>query len=367
MKLTYLTVAGSERTYRITIESPVMIPMTRRVRRPAAEYKRSKRISSLSFTTKAAPQSTSHSQVMTLSSEVQPTGKLNRYRKTICTMKATNMAASRPAAKFSARRSSQAPAFPKNGFIVLLPPRPAGRRPRARPAGIRELLQGVDLLEHPFRPVLRLVRAEVCLLRIGAEGIDVRGVDFETLLPEAIGQLRFALQVLGRAPGDRLVGRSLEGLLLGGRHALPGFQVDAEQVVSDEVRGQHDLRHHLVELHVLHVGQRVVLAVDRSGLQPRINLGVSHGRGIRANRAAKELPRFAGRHPELDAGHVGRGVDFLLGFQADLPRAEERRSEDFHLDVVLDHLLHLRAEIAGKEGIQMVGVAEQVRRSQDRP
>src|SRR6266513_1523194 len=121
MKLTYLTVAGSERTYRITIESPEMIPMTRRVRRPAAEYKRSKRISSLSFTTKAAPQSTSHSQVMTLSSEVQPTGKLNRYRKTICTMKATNMAASRPAAKFSARRSSQAPALPKNGFIVLLP------------------------------------------------------------------------------------------------------------------------------------------------------------------------------------------------------------------------------------------------------
>src|SRR5256885_6668464 len=320
MKLTYLTVAGSERTYRITIESPVMIPMTRRVRRPAAEYKRSKRISSLSFTTKAAPQSTSHSQVMTLSSEVQPTGKLNRYRKTICNMKATNMAASRPAAKFSARRSSHAPALPKNGFIVLLPPRPAG--PRARPAGIRELLQGVDLLEHPFRPVLRLVRAEVCLLGIGAEGIDVRGVDFETLFPEAIGQLRFALQVLGRAPGDRLVGRSLEGLLLGGRHALPGFQVDAEQVVSDEVRGQHDLRHHLVELHVLHVGQRVVLAVDRSGLQPRIDLGVSHGRGIRANRAAKELPRIAGRHPDLDAGHVGRGVDLLLGL--------DRRSTRLH-------------------------------------
>src|SRR5207247_3161412 len=179
---------------------------------------------------------------MTLSSEVQPTGKLNRYRKTICTMKATNMAASRPAAKFSARRSSQAPALPKNGFIVLLPPRPAGRRPQARPANIRELLQGVDLLEHPFRPVLRLVRTEVCLLRIGAEGIDVRGVDFETLLPEAIGQLRFALQVLGRAPGDRLVGRSLEGLLLARRHALPGFQVDAgSEEHTSELQSRVDL------------------------------------------------------------------------------------------------------------------------------
>src|SRR5256885_10641155 len=198
MKLTYLTVAGSERTYRITIESPAMIPMTRRVRRPAAEYKRSKRIPSLSFTTKAAPQSTSHSQVMTLSSEVQPTGKLNRYRKTICNMKATNMAASRPAAKFSARRSSHAPALPKNGFIVLLPPRPAG--PRARPVGIRELLQGVDLLEHPFRPVLRLVRARGCLLRISAGRIDGRGVDFETLFPETIGPIPLAPYAPRRAP-----------------------------------------------------------------------------------------------------------------------------------------------------------------------
>src|SRR6266704_2803838 len=105
-------------------------------------------------------------------------------------MKATNITASRPAAKFSARRSSQAPALPKNGLIVLFPPRPASRRSRARPAGIRELLRGVDL---------------------------------ENLLPEAIGQLRFAFQVLGRAPGDRLVGRSLEGFLFARRHALPGF------------------------------------------------------------------------------------------------------------------------------------------------
>ena len=39
---------------------------------------RSKRISSASVTTKAAPQSTSQSQVMTVSSEVQPIGKLKR-------------------------------------------------------------------------------------------------------------------------------------------------------------------------------------------------------------------------------------------------------------------------------------------------
>src|SRR3979409_2235128 len=105
-------------------------------------------------------------------------------------MKTTNITASRPAAMFSARRFSTAAAFREN---------------------TGPLFECADFLEHPFRPVLRLVRAEVYLLRIGAEGVDVRGVDLETLLPEAIGQLRFALQVLGRAPGDRFVGRSLEG------------------------------------------------------------------------------------------------------------------------------------------------------------
>ena len=53
------------------------------------------RISSLSFTTKAAPQSTIHSQVTTVSSVVQPVGKLKKYRKTICTMNAKNMTPSR--------------------------------------------------------------------------------------------------------------------------------------------------------------------------------------------------------------------------------------------------------------------------------
>src|SRR6266581_7535786 len=107
-------------------------------------------------------------------------------------MKATNITASRPAATFSARRCSQVPAFRRNTGT---------------------LFQRADFFEHPFRPVLRLVGAEVDFLRVLAEGLDVRGVDLEAHLPEAVGQLRLALQVLGRAPGDRLVGRGLEGFL----------------------------------------------------------------------------------------------------------------------------------------------------------
>src|SRR4051812_38140864 len=97
-------------------------------------------------------------------------------------MKAMNIAASRPAATFSARLRSQAPVVPMD-----------------------TLLQRVDLLEHPLRPLLRFIRGEVHLLRVRPERIYIRRIDLEALLLEALGQLGFALLVLRRAPGDRLV------------------------------------------------------------------------------------------------------------------------------------------------------------------
>src|ERR1043165_6254837 len=103
-------------------------------------------------------------------------------------MKATNITANSSATTFSARRRSQAS--------------PAG-------TGIA-LLQRVDLLEHALRPLLRLVGAEVDLLRVGAERVLVGRVDLQALLLEAVGELGFALQVLGGAPRDRLVGGGLE-------------------------------------------------------------------------------------------------------------------------------------------------------------
>ena len=138
---------------------------------------------------------------------------------------------------------------------------------------------------------------------------------------------------------------------LAGAHGVPGLEVHGQQIEADQVRRQHDLRHHLVELHVLHVGQRIVLAVDGAGLEAGVGLGIGHRRRIRADRAAEELPGVARRHPQLDAGHVGRRVDLLLRLEADLAGAEERRPEDLHLELVLGHLLHLRAEVAGEERV----------------
>jgi len=47
--------------------------------------------------------------------------------------------------------------------------------------------------------------------------------------------------------------------------------------------------------------------------------------------------------------------------------AEEGRAQDPDLHLLLGLLLVLRAQIAGPEGVQVVGVAEEIRRGQDRP
>jgi len=59
-----------------TMATAPTMPMAMRVRRPTALLSRSKRISSWSFSTKADPHSTSHSQAATARSDVHPTGKL---------------------------------------------------------------------------------------------------------------------------------------------------------------------------------------------------------------------------------------------------------------------------------------------------
>src|SRR5260221_9687816 len=88
----------------------------------------------------------------------------------------------------------------------------------------RALLQRVDLFQHPLRPLLRLVGGEVALLRVGAEGGDLRSVDLEAVLRlESVRELGFALQVLRCTPLQRLVDRPLEGLLPRAPHRVPGL------------------------------------------------------------------------------------------------------------------------------------------------
>ena len=114
------------------------------------------------------------------------------------------------------------------------------------------------------------------------------------------------------------------------------------------------------------VRQRVVLAVDRAGLQAGIDLGVGHRRRVGAERLAEELPGVAAGHPELDPGHVGGGLDLLVRLQPDLAGAEVGGAEDLDAELLLGAADELLAEVAGEEGAHVVGVAEDVGRGQDR-
>src|SRR6476659_9453885 len=83
MKATYLIVAGSAMPNRTTVTTATTRPTTRRPMGGSAPEMRSNRISSLSFSQKAEPTSVLYGHVTTESSDVQPIGKLKKYRKTI--------------------------------------------------------------------------------------------------------------------------------------------------------------------------------------------------------------------------------------------------------------------------------------------
>ena len=74
-----------------------------------------------------------------------------------------------------------------------------GRRhivcPRPQPSQscahlFRYLLQCVDLVHHARNPGLGEIRFQIRFLYLGAEGIDVRGVDLQTLILEELLQSR---------------------------------------------------------------------------------------------------------------------------------------------------------------------------------
>src|SRR4051812_44306569 len=128
-------------------------------------------------------------------------------------MKATNMTASMAVNTLSARRRNQPAILTSEGCIRIrrTEKRSGSAAGADRPAARgTPLLQGVDLLQHSGRPSLCLVRGEVHLLRVLAERLDIRGVNLQASLLEAIDEFRLGLQMFFCAPGHGLVGRFLE-------------------------------------------------------------------------------------------------------------------------------------------------------------
>ncbi|MGB7714786.1 MAG: hypothetical protein WBL81_07485 [Pseudolabrys sp.] len=128
---------------------------------------------------------------------------------------------------------------------------------------------GVDPLQRSLRPVVA-VFLDVAFLGKGTESILVGLVDLLTFLLEVLECLRFLLFEPRGVLVHCLLGCGLEFCLLLRLHRIPDFRADSHDVVGDDVASEDKLRRHLVELHQLARHQRIVLAVDRTGLQRRV-------------------------------------------------------------------------------------------------
>ena len=131
--------------------------------------------------------------------------------------------------------------------------------------------------------------------------------------------------------------------------------------------GQNELRGDLVELHRAAGDQRIVLPVDRTGLERGVEFGVGNRCRVGAERLAEELPELAGGHAQLDAGEIGRRVDLLGGLQVDLARAEVDRADHLDAELIARHLDEFLADVARERLLEVIVVAEEIGRGHQRP
>ena len=189
-----------------------------------------------------------------------------------------------------------------------------------------------------------------------AERIDIRRIDVEPMVLEEALQFLFERKLLLPSALCRVVGRLLDRFLLVRRQFVPDRLREGEVVLVDEVAGQADLLRHLVELRALVRRKRVVLSVDRTGLQGGVDLGEGHRRRIRAERLAEELPCVRPGHPELHARKIlwRLDVEFLPALaQVELALAEIHDRQQLDVELVFDLLLE-RVHEVGVENLHLL-------------
>ena len=128
----------------------------------------------------------------------------------------------------------------------------------------------------------------------------------------------------------------------------------------DQMRGQHNLLRHLVELRGIEDRERVLLPVDRAGLERKINLGHAHRHRRDTDRLPEQQPFRIGRHAHLHPRKIRRPVHIALRAQVDLARAEIADGEDLDPHLVRDRLAVFVAELAIEQLAEMRVVADQV-------
>ncbi len=126
----------------------------------------------------------------------------------------------------------------------------------------------------------------------------------------------------------------------------------------DDVAGQHDVLLHLVELLGLDRRQRIFLGFDRAVLQREIDFREGDRGGVGAAGARhRQIGRHI-RHADLEALHVGAGLDRPV--RRGVPHAVVSHCHDVMAGLVLVALGELLEDIALGVGQQMIGIAEGV-------
>ena len=122
--------------------------------------------------------------------------------------------------------------------------------------------------------------------------------------------------------------------------------------------GQHDVLLHLVELLRLDGGERILLGFHGAVLQREIDLGEGDRRGVGAAGARhREIGRHV-RHADLEALHVGAGLDRLV--RRGVTHAVIGHRHDAVAGLVFIALGELLEDVALGVGQQMIGIAEGV-------
>ena len=140
----------------------------------------------------------------------------------------------------------------------------------------------------------------------GLEGCKIGLGDLQSGLLEEFDEFLLFLQaalVVEIGCGARVLAHRV---LLRGRELVPDRLCDRERHRLNQMVGQDELLRDLVQIVIARERDRILLPVDRPALHGEIDFRHRHRRRRDAKAAADCVPVAARRHPQLDAGEIGR-------------------------------------------------------------
>ena len=159
-------------------------------------------------------------------------------------------------------------------------------------------------------------------------------------------------------------GGVLDDLLLGRAHRVPDLLAEDHRLGVVLVVGQRDELLHFPELVRRNHRDRILLAIDRLGLQRAVDLGERHRRRVGAQRLDPVDVDRVRDHAQLQAVDVLDLVDrTLAGGDLSIAQLPVGQADDA---LGLEFLVQLLADRAVADGVRLLLIGEQEREVEDR-